>query len=492
MFTEVINTTWSFINDDEERDGSNVINLGQEYLQRKRDFLVRIKNFNTFLTEYNCTSIRLPEEEEEEDELREHQNIILIFKYLHGLILDYYKLHAVQEEADTFTEKYNKFRYLTDLRKSIEVEESVKAMIYNILQDVRLITNFTQTNKLEELYVTNFTTELLDLNSWESQLENKKKELEGRNIYLHDESIRVALQDYIQPIVQGTIFVIGFVGNAVLVLIFARQKDVRTAPNMMLLNLAVGDLLNLITNIPAFYSYSMSTKWQYGLHLSKAYRFLRQFGIGVSVYSVTVISIQKFIAVTASDRFRRYGYRIKKNLKLPLTVSVVWTISCVIAVPHTVHAGIYDGNCYAASFEHDYYPKAITLLDLLFFCLVPLVIIIILSGVSACKLKRSVRKLIGQPVGTDDHKQARNISSNVLIVLAILSAVSYIPYDFLFFLYTWTDFNMSQSTYYVVFFITYTLSFGNSCFNTIALYVTCRKFRGYFNIYLFCRRERKQ
>jgi hypothetical protein len=98
--------------------------------------------------------------------------------------------------------------------------------------------------------------------------------------------------------------------------------------------------------------------------------------------------------------------------------------------------------------------------------------------------------LPGEAIGMQAVIHARAISSNVLIALAIVSAISYIPFYFLFFLQAWTDFSMYPTTYYVVFLIIYTLTFGNSCFNPIALYIVSSKFRGYFNKYLLCRREK--
>jgi hypothetical protein len=85
--------------------------------------------------------------------------------------------------------------------------------------------------------------------------------------------------------------------------------------------------------------------------------------------------------------------------------------------------------------------------------------------------------------------QARAVSWNVLIALAIVSAISYIPLYPLLFLYAWTDFRMYPTSYYVVFFVTYTLLFGNSCFNPIALYIVSRKFRGL--TYISIAKERK-
>ena len=495
MLNETGKVIWSFINEHDENVGNKAIKLSHEYLQQMGNFLHKIRKFNTHINEYNCnvTSVTYSDimpVEGYEEEVRKVQTIILKFEYLHGLISDYYRLHAVKEEANNFTEKYNTFRHLSDLKKSIEAGEIMKEMIRNISENVETINNFSRTHNLERHLETDFTKKLLDSNFWELELENKTKDLEKSIRYVQDEKTRILVHDLVQPVVQGIIFLIGFVGNGVMIIIFARHREIRTATNVMLLNLAIGDVLNLTVNIPVFYSYIVSTRWRYGLHLCKAYRFLRQLGIGVSIYSIVALSVQRFTAVTQFDIFRCHGCRIPRNLKSVLTISSVWLAGCMIAVPHTVDAGIYDDNCYAASDQNEYYPKTITLIDLLFFCVIPLSCIIVSSFVSAHYLRRSIRKLPGETVGMQPVIQARAVSSNVLIALSIVSAISYIPLYLLLFIYAWTDFRMQPTTYYVLFTTTYTLLFGNSCFNPIALYIVSSKFRDYFNRYLFCRRKK--
>jgi hypothetical protein len=138
----------------------------------------------------------------------------------------------------------------------------------------------------------------------------------------------------------------------------------------------------------------------------------------------------------------------------------------MIAVPHIVHAGIYEENCYAASYENDHYPKYITLIDLLLFCVIPLSTITAFSLLSANHLRKSIRKLPGEAIGMQAVIQARAISSKVLIALAIVSTISYIPLYLLLFIYAWTDFRMYPTTYYMVFFITYTLIFWEFLFQS--------------------------
>jgi len=495
MLKEIYNVTWLFINEHDENVGNEAIKLGHEYLQQTGNFLHKIRTFNTHINEYICnvtnvTYSDIMPEEGNEEAVRQQRNIVLKFEYLHGLISDYYRMRAVEEEASNFTERYNTFRHLSDLKKSIEAGEIVKEMIRNISVNVKTTNNFSRMHNLEIFYGTDFTENLLDSNFWELELENKTKGLEKDIIYLQDETVRILVQERVQPVVQGIIFLIGFVGNGLMIIIFVRNREIRTATNMMLLNLAIGDMLNLIVNIPAFYTYTVSTRWRFGLHLCIAYRFLRQVGIGVSIYSIVALSVQRFIAVSQFHIFRCHGCQIPRNLTSVLIISFVWLAGCMIAVPHTLDAGIYEDNCYAASSQNEYYAKTITLIDLLLFCVIPLSSITASSVAAAYHLRKSIQKLPGEMLGLQPVIQARAVSSNVLIALAIVSAISYVPLYLILFIYAWTEFRMQPTTYYVVFFTTYTLLFGNSCFNPIALYIVSSRFRSYFNRYLFCRRKK--
>jgi len=57
-------------------------------------------------------------------------------------------------------------------------------------------------------------------------------------------------ETYIVPALFAIIFVIGMIGNVTLVLIFVRNKQMRNVPNIYIINLALGDLLVIITCVP--------------------------------------------------------------------------------------------------------------------------------------------------------------------------------------------------------------------------------------------------
>lgn len=57
-------------------------------------------------------------------------------------------------------------------------------------------------------------------------------------------------ETYIVPALFAVIFVVGTIGNGALVLIFVRHKQMRNVPNIYILNLALGDLLVIISCVP--------------------------------------------------------------------------------------------------------------------------------------------------------------------------------------------------------------------------------------------------
>lgn len=67
---------------------------------------------------------------------------------------------------------------------------------------------------------------------------------------INDYDYAIRPETYIVPALFALIFVIGTIGNGTLVLIFVRHKQMRNVPNIYILNLALGDLLVIISCVP--------------------------------------------------------------------------------------------------------------------------------------------------------------------------------------------------------------------------------------------------
>jgi hypothetical protein len=76
---------------------------------------------------------------------------------------------------------------------------------------------------------------------------------------------------YVQSSVYAVLFTFGATGNAIILIIIVCNKDMRTVPNMYILNLAINDLISLIINLPLSQARIMSGKWQYGEFVCKVF-----------------------------------------------------------------------------------------------------------------------------------------------------------------------------------------------------------------------------
>lgn len=83
------------------------------------------------------------------------------------------------------------------------------------------------------------------------------------------------LETYIVPIVFGIIFLVGVVGNGSLMFILCRHKSMRSAPNTLIFNLALGDILVLVCSVPFTSTIYTFESWPYGEFVCKASEFAK-------------------------------------------------------------------------------------------------------------------------------------------------------------------------------------------------------------------------
>ncbi|ELU06873.1 hypothetical protein CAPTEDRAFT_90418, partial [Capitella teleta] len=57
---------------------------------------------------------------------------------------------------------------------------------------------------------------------------------------------------YVVPVVFSLIFLVGVVGNSLVIFIILRNKAMRTTPNIFIGSLALGDLLLLLVPVPFY------------------------------------------------------------------------------------------------------------------------------------------------------------------------------------------------------------------------------------------------
>lgn len=86
---------------------------------------------------------------------------------------------------------------------------------------------------------------------------------------------------------------VGLLGNTILIKVFFKIKSMQTVPNIFITSLAFGDLLLLLTCVPVDASRYMVDTWLFGRVGCKVISFIQLTSVGVSVFTLTVLSADR-------------------------------------------------------------------------------------------------------------------------------------------------------------------------------------------------------
>lgn len=294
------------------------------------------------------------------------------------------------------------------------------------------------------------------------------------------------------PIVFGFILLTGLIGNASVILIVLKCKQMRTIPNIYLVSLALGDFLFLLLAVP-FSAFSFTFPvWHFGMTLCKVNYFMETLSLGVSVFTLTLLSVDRYLAISHPMR-KRSAISMKKTVCLALSV---WIISLALAIPDAIGSEIKVHPHYCVSYC-DPYPEAwgfwympfhVTYRFILFFA-VPLIIIWTCYSLMARTLLSSNSHILVE-VSSNRHGSSRTNAARTQVAKLVLSFVfifiiCWLPRHIYLLGNAYDLFDFNQF-WYVFKVLGFCLAFSNSCMNPIALYLQSEQFRKYFRRYL-CR-----
>ncbi|CAL4115331.1 unnamed protein product, partial [Meganyctiphanes norvegica] len=109
-------------------------------------------------------------------------------------------------------------------------------------------------------------------------------------------------ETYIVPVLFGVIFIVGVIGNGVLIGIFIRNATLRNVPNTYIISLAIGDLIVLLFTVPFVSTVYTFDQWPYGEFECKFSEFIRDISVGVTVFTLTALSADRYKAIVSPIR----------------------------------------------------------------------------------------------------------------------------------------------------------------------------------------------
>lgn len=132
-------------------------------------------------------------------------------------------------------------------------------------------------------------------------------------------------------ILYGTVSLLSIVGNAVVIFVVLRRNTMRTVTNVFIANLALADVSLGLFSVPFQFHTVILQRWVVADVMCKIAPFVKNLSVNVSILTLTVISIDRYIAVL-------YPLRAGFRRKIATCVLLgIWILSTLSAMPDLIY-----------------------------------------------------------------------------------------------------------------------------------------------------------
>ncbi|KAJ3639680.1 hypothetical protein Zmor_003024 [Zophobas morio] len=130
-------------------------------------------------------------------------------------------------------------------------------------------------------------------------------------------------------LVYSVTFVIGLVGNCLIIFTTFQYRGMQSVTNVFLSSLASADLLLIVICIPVKLAKLFSYTWVMGFVVCKVIHYMQNVSAICSVMTLTAISIERYYAIVHPMK-AKYICTINQAKKI---IAVIWIKSLILAVP---------------------------------------------------------------------------------------------------------------------------------------------------------------
>ncbi|XP_078075545.1 KISS1 receptor a [Mustelus asterias] len=278
---------------------------------------------------------------------------------------------------------------------------------------------------------------------------------------------------WLVPLLFALIMLLGLLGNGLVIYVISKHRQMRTATNFYIANLAATDIIFLVCCVPFTATLYPLPDWIFGDFMCKFVNYLQQVTVQATCITLTAMSADRCYATVYPLKSLRH-----RTPKVAMVVSMcIWIGSFILSFPIIMYQKIEKGYWYgprtycAEAFPSDSHQKGFILYHFLAVYLLPLLTI---SLCYSLMIKR-----VGQPVvePIDNNYQVQLLSertiamrskiSKMVVVIVLLFTICWGPIQlFILFQGFYPKFQANYETYKIKTWAN-CMSYANSCINPI-------------------------
>ena len=290
------------------------------------------------------------------------------------------------------------------------------------------------------------------------------------------------------PIILGVVLFIGIVGNCLVIYSIISKKYLRTLTNILILNLAVGDLVFLVICIPLATFRLIAAYWPFGDVGCKLTKYFTYVSLYVSIYTLVLMAISRYCAII--HPLSTIHMRTKRNIYI--VIVILW-IACLLGnVPALFQMKVYRlttayGEAWVCENSNHLTNTTQAKIYHVLFCVfgyfLPLAIISVLYGFILRNIFNANDSNV-QNNGTCRQRIKKRVARMILLVVATF-AICWFPLQLCMLTQRFEVWETDTET--VNFFLAAkVVAYSNSCLNPILYTFVSSNFRKSFKAILCC------
>ncbi|XP_019583324.1 C-C chemokine receptor type 4 [Rhinolophus sinicus] len=281
------------------------------------------------------------------------------------------------------------------------------------------------------------------------------------------------------PPLYSLVFLFGLLGNSVVVLVLFKYKRLRSMTDVYLLNLAISDLL-FVLSLP-FWGYYAADQWVFGLGLCKIISWIYLVGFYSGIFFIMLMSIDRYLAIVHavfSLRARTVTYGV-------ITSLATWSVAVLASLPGLLFSTCYtERNRTYCKTKYSFNSTSWKVLSSLEINVLGLVIPL---GIMLFCYSMIIRTL------QHCKNEKKNKAMKMIFAVVVLFLGFWTPYNVVLFLETLVELEVLQDCTFerhldYAIQATETLAFVHCCLNPVIYFFLGEKFRKYIvQLFKTCR-----
>nr|XP_006118999.1 galanin receptor type 3 [Pelodiscus sinensis] len=275
-------------------------------------------------------------------------------------------------------------------------------------------------------------------------------------------SLEVRAAGIIVPVVFSLIFLLGTVGNGLVLAVLLRNGQATI--------------------------YTLDG-WLFGRFACKAVHFLIYLTMYASSFTLAAVSVDRYLAI----RYPLKSRDLRTSRNAAVAIIVIWTLSLLFAGPYLSYYQIvhYHGVPICIPIWEDQRRKILDILTFVFGYLLPVVVVSLAYARTIKFLWTSV-----DPIERiSESRKAKRKVTKMIVAVAILFCLCWLPHHLVILCFWFGHFPFNRATY-ACRLASHCLSYANSCLNPIVYALISKhfrkKFKQVFTCLLFQNRSRKK